>query len=100
MINEKKKAAGIEKPKLEQCWKVEAISFIDPNDMEFKEPMKNARKKLESPMEAAMPCKVQIFRHGDPCGENKPNSQIKKCMHRRSSRIHENALGKDSTKKS
>ena len=34
------------------------IYFIDPEDKEFKETIKNARKKLETPMAPAMPCKT------------------------------------------
>ena len=36
--------------------------FIDPEDEEFKEIMKNARGKLEIPMPAAMPCKTSLCR--------------------------------------
>ena len=31
--------------------------FIDPEDKEFKETIKNDRKKLETPIAPAMPCK-------------------------------------------
>ena len=34
------------------------IYFIDPKDKEFKETIKNARKKLEIPIALAMPCKI------------------------------------------
>ena len=34
------------------------ISFIDPDDKEFKGTIKNARKKLETPMAPALPCKI------------------------------------------
>ena len=34
------------------------IYFIDPEDKEFKETIKNARKKLETSMAPAMPCKI------------------------------------------
>ena len=34
------------------------ISFIDPEDKEFKETIKNARKQLETPVAPAMPCKI------------------------------------------
>ena len=33
------------------------IYFIDPEDKEFKETIKNARKNLETPVASAMPCK-------------------------------------------
>ena len=34
------------------------IYFIDPEDKEFKETIKNARKKLETPVAPATPCKI------------------------------------------
>ena len=34
------------------------IYFIDPEDKEFKETIKNARKKLETSIASAMPCKI------------------------------------------
>ena len=48
----------IEKRKLDNARKARGIYFIDPEDEEFKEIMKNARGKLEIPMPAAMPCKT------------------------------------------
>ena len=33
--------------------------FIDPEDTEFKETIKNARKKLETSVAPAMPCKIE-----------------------------------------
>ena len=41
------------------------IFFIEPNDEEFKLTMKAARRKLEVPMPAAMPCKIQIESSGE-----------------------------------
>ena len=32
--------------------------FLDPEDKEFKETIRNARKKLETPVAPAMPCKA------------------------------------------
>ena len=49
---------AIEKPKLDNARKLRGIYFIDPDDGEFKDIMKNARGKLEVPMPAAMPCKT------------------------------------------
>ena len=43
---------------LENARKLRGIYFIDPEDKEFKEAIKNARKKLETPMVPAMPCKA------------------------------------------
>ena len=51
---EKQKWAS-EKPKLDNARKLRGIYFIDSADEEFKEFMKNARRKLEVPMPAAMP---------------------------------------------
>ena len=48
----------IEKPKLDNATRLRGIYFIDP-DEEFKDIMKNARRKLEIPMPAAMLCKLQ-----------------------------------------
>ena len=47
-----------EKPKLDNARKLRGIYFIDPEDKEFKETIKNACKKLETPMAPAMPCKT------------------------------------------
>ena len=38
--------------------KLRGIYFIDSENTEFKEFIKNARKKLETPMTPAMPCKT------------------------------------------
>ena len=38
--------------------KLRGIYFIDPEDKEFHEIIKNARKKLETPVARAMPCKI------------------------------------------
>ena len=38
--------------------KLRGIYFIDPEDKEFKETIKNARKKLETSVTPAMPCKI------------------------------------------
>ena len=47
-----------EKPKLDNARRLRGIYFIDPEDKEFKETIKNARKKLETPMAPAMLCKM------------------------------------------
>ena len=47
-----------EKSKLDNAKKLRGIYFIDPEDKDFKETIKNARKKLETPMDPAMPCKT------------------------------------------
>ena len=47
-----------EKIHLENARKLRGIYFIDPEDKEFKETIKNARKKLETSVGYAMPCKI------------------------------------------
>ena len=47
-----------EKLHLDNARNLRGICFIEPEDKEFKETMKNARKKLETPMAPAMPCKI------------------------------------------
>ena len=47
-----------EKLHLDNARKLWRIYFIDPEDEEFKETIKNARKKLETTMAPAVPCKT------------------------------------------
>ena len=47
-----------EKLHLDNARKLRGICFIDPEDKEFKETIKNARKELETPVAPAMPCKI------------------------------------------
>ena len=49
----------MEKPKLANAQKPRGNYFIDPEDGEYKETIKNARKKLESPLEAARARKLR-----------------------------------------
>ena len=51
-----------EQPKLDNARRLRRIYFIDPEDKELKETIKNARKKLETPMAPAMLCKT--CKHG------------------------------------
>ena len=60
-----------EKPKLDNVRKLRGIYFIDPEDKEFKETIKKARKKLETPMAPAMPCK--IIKNNKNCGSRASN---------------------------
>ena len=64
--NAKQKWA-IEKPKPDNPRQLRGIFFIEPNDEEFKHTMKNARRKLEIPMPAAMPCKTPVNYRGETC---------------------------------
>ena len=59
------------KLKLDNAWRLRRIYFIDPEDKEFKETIKNARKKLETPMAPAVPCK--IVKNNKNCGSGKSN---------------------------
>ena len=56
-LKEKQKWSN-EKIHLENARKLRGIHFIDPEDKEFKEAIKNARKKLETSVALAMPCKI------------------------------------------
>ena len=57
---------AIEKTKLDNARRLRGIYFIDPEDMEFKEIIKNARRTLETPMAPAMPCKTcKKNKHGE-----------------------------------
>ena len=55
-----------EKLHLDNARKLRGIYFIDLEDKEFKETIKNARKKLETPVAPAMPCK--IIKSNKTCG--------------------------------
>ena len=50
---------AVERPKLDNARKLRGISFIDLEDGEFKETIKNARKTLGVLVEAALPCKME-----------------------------------------
>ena len=56
-LKEKQKWSN-EKPKLDNGRRLRGMYFIDPEDKEFKETIRSARKKLETPMAPAMPCKT------------------------------------------
>ena len=45
------------KPTLDNARRLRGIDTLDPDDQDNKETLKNARRKLERPMAAAMPCK-------------------------------------------
>ena len=60
-----------EKPHPDNARKSRGIYFIDPEDKEFKKTIKNARKKLETPMAPAMPYK--ILKNNKNCGSGTSN---------------------------
>ena len=74
-LREKQKWS-IEKPKLDNARRFQGIYFIDAEDKEFQETIRNARKKLETPMAPAMPCKTcKKVRKGRPVARLKISSQ-------------------------
>ena len=48
-----------EEPKLDSERLLRGIYYIDPEDKEFNETLKIARKKLEVHMDSAMPCNLR-----------------------------------------
>ena len=70
----------MKKPKLDDARKLRGIYFIDPEDEEFKfkETIKNARKKLETPMAPALLCKTsKNSQHGATrCKSNDIKSKL------------------------
>ena len=69
-LKEKQKWSN-EKLHLENARKLRGIYFIDPEDTEFKETIKNARKKLKTSVAPAMPCKVS--KNSQNCGSGASN---------------------------
>ena len=72
-LKEKQKWSN-EKFHLENARKLRGIYFIDPEDKEFKETIKNARKKLETSVAPAMPCKIMKNCGSD--GSNKIKTKL------------------------
>ena len=59
------------KPELDNARKLRGFCFIDPENKEFKETIKNARMKLEMPMAPSMPCKTsKTCEHGATRGKS------------------------------
>ena len=54
-----KTGMGKRKPKVDNARRMRGIYFIDPDDEEYEEILKNARRKLERPVASTMPCKRQ-----------------------------------------
>ena len=72
-LKEKQKWAE-EKIHLDNARKLRGIYFIDPEDTEFKETIKNASKKLETSVAPAMPCKIMKNCGSD--GSNKIETKL------------------------
>ena len=64
-----------EKLHLDNARKLRGIYFIDPEDKEFKETIKNARKKLETSVAPAMSCKIMKKNCGS-CGSSKVRTKL------------------------
>ena len=60
-----------EKFHLENARKLQGIYFIDLDDKEYEETIKNARKKLETPFAPAVPC--NIIKSNKNCGSGTSN---------------------------
>ena len=65
MQQKAKQRWAIEKQNLDNARQLRRIFLIEPNDEEFKLTTKAARRKLEVPMPAAMPCKIPIKSSGE-----------------------------------
>ena len=72
-LKEKQKWSN-EKLHLENARKLRGIYFIDLEDKEFKETIKNARKKLETSVAPAVPCK--ILKNCGSDGSNKIKAKL------------------------
>ena len=70
-----------EKLHLDNARKLRGIPFIDPEDKEFKTTIKNARKKLETPVAPAMPCKGLKNHKNCESGENSNKIKNKTCVY-------------------
>ena len=69
-----------EKLHLDNARKLRGIDFIDREDKEFKETIKNARQKLETPVAPAMPCK--FVKSNMNCGTGASNKiKNKTCVY-------------------
>ena len=82
-----------EKLHLENAGKLRGIYFIDKEDKDFKETIKNARKKLDISVAPAVPCK--IMKNCGSSGSNKIKN--KTCVYSGSWWIHKNAYRKFDT---
>ena len=58
---------GYRKTKLDNARRLRGFFFIDPQDVEFKDIMKHARRILEIAIPAVMPCKFQRENYRETC---------------------------------
>ena len=78
------------------CSKIEGIHFIDPEDGEHKDTIKNARRKLEVPMDAAMRCQTGTKKRtslqeteAKTCEPNKVTKTNRACIVEAHELVHE-----------
>ena len=70
-----------EKPKLDNARRLRGIYLIDLEEKEFKETMKNARKKLETPIALAMLCKTsKKCKNGEVRGKSNETKSKLACI--------------------
>ena len=70
-----------DKPVLENARRLRGICFIEPEDEEFKEILKNARTKLEVPASPAVPCKsVKSRKYGATRSKNDDHKSKLTCI--------------------
>ena len=70
----------LKKSKFDNAQTWTGIYHIDPNDMKFKDTMKNARKKLEVPLGSAMPCESSNQQGAALCAHNKSRKSRFACI--------------------
>ena len=104
---EKSKNGQTRKPKFDNARRLRGIYFIDAEDGEYEETIKNARRKLEVPMLAAMPSKKKTknrtgFQETEAksCESNKIPKKTRHACIRGGSWVHETMFGIISTERS
>ena len=69
--NQSGKSGHMKSQQLDNARKLRGIYFIGFEDKEFKEIIRNERRKLETPMDPTMPCKIsKNSQHGVARGES------------------------------
>ena len=72
--NEEKRQWAVEKPKLDNACRLRGVYHVDPDDMEFENTKKFARRMLEIPLESPMISKaLSVARHRETCCGNSDN---------------------------
>ena len=65
----------MKKPQLDNARKLQRVYFIDQEDKEVKEIIMSARKKLETSVAPAMPCKIS--KKNQNCGNVDKSNKVK-----------------------